>query len=234
MKALLRYFFRDYLRSIRYLPSFLAFAIVLIVVYSVAPNPVMNSYSFTAVWLFLAMAWMAYGYIDAENETQQMVTVLHAGNAVRYYRAKLLLIMLIGAALAVGAVAYPAILDKFDRPPDLSELTAALTAHIAIAWLGIGCASLFSSKLIGRKQTSLIGLLLVLALAIAGFGVSERLPELIKFVAWSLPPAFRVMDVLIRFDERSAGGVAFTIAFAALYSLALMEIACRLMKRKLF
>ncbi|WP_156829001.1 hypothetical protein [Cohnella laeviribosi] len=159
---------------------------------------------------------------------------LHAGSVLRFYGAKLLLIGMIGAALACFATAYPVLLNRFDRPPEASELLTALTAHIALAWLGNACAFPFNTRLVPQRSVSLTGLLLVLALSLAGYGLRNELPAALKGAARILPPAFRVMDALLRFGQMRPGAFAAVMLFAVVYALSVSGIAWRLLKRRLF
>jgi hypothetical protein len=141
---------------------------------------------------------------------------LHAGSVLRFYGAKLLL-------------------NRFDRPPEASELLTALTAHIALAWLGSACAFPFNIRLVPQRSVSLTGLLLVLALSLAGYGLRNELPAALKGAAWIVPPAFRVMDaLLLRFEEMRPGAFAAVMLFAVAYALAVSGIAWRLLKRRVF
>ncbi|MBB6675043.1 hypothetical protein [Cohnella nanjingensis] len=231
---LIRYMLVSYSRSYRYLPPLLAFVVAIGFVYSNVPNPIMESYAFSSTLLFIVSAWLTFGFMDAEPIAQQRVTVLHARSLTAYYVAKLLLLSGFGSALGLFATLYPALLRKFDRSPSLLELGAALLAHGVLVLLGIGCAAFFTEKSVPGRPFALAGLAIVVILSVAGKGLANALPDAVAPAAWLLPPAFRVMDALIRSETVGGWGIALSLAVAALYAILLMALFVRLMSRKQF
>ncbi|MCC3376657.1 hypothetical protein [Cohnella sp. REN36] len=234
MLPLIRYLLVSYGRSYRYLAPLLVFVGAIGFVYSIVPNPVMESYAFTSTLLFVVSAWLAFGFVDAEPIVQQRVTVLHARGTRVYYAAKLVTIGGIGWLLGLLATLYPALLHKFDRTPTFPELGTAFLAHAALAALGIGCAVFFTEKSVPSRPYALAGLAIVLTVSIAGQGLAQALPDAVRPAVWLVPPAFRVMDVLVRYEALPGWRIALTLLFAAVYAAALVALFVALMNRKKF
>ena len=96
--ALLHYFHTGYMGSFRYIAPMLLYFGTIAWLYMVGPNPVMSSYGFTSALLYVVSAWMAFGYIDADPETRQIVTALHAQSLPKFAAAKLVYLALFTAA----------------------------------------------------------------------------------------------------------------------------------------
>ncbi len=233
MIGTLRFAFHDYVRSYRYVAPLLAFMTFLIFVYTVVPNPVMPSYSMTVSLTFLIAAWLGFGFVDAEDETQQLVGVLYAGGWITYFVGRWLLMLGVGACLTIFATFYPILFNKFDRQPGVEEVLSALAGHMGMALLGVGIAYLFTCRLVGKLNYAITGLVLVLSLSFAAGGIRESLPEGLSFIAYLLPPVFSLIDVFNRYETASMAEAAYALLAPPLYSLILLLVYLRLMKRKM-
>ncbi|WP_152395367.1 hypothetical protein [Paenibacillus guangzhouensis] len=196
MYALIKYLHTCTMRSYRYVAPSMAYLLFLIFLYTVVPNPVMESYAFTSALLFAVAAWMGYLFIDVESPNQEMVTVLHAGGIIRLYRAKLIYNWLFTVPFALFAVIYPALLHKFDRNPTGEELLVSLVFHIALAWMGIALSCWFTRKLFQSRLLSFLLLGCVIAVSFAAKSVAEELPDGLDRLVLLLPPLHRAISVL--------------------------------------
>jgi ABC-type transport system involved in cytochrome c biogenesis permease component len=210
----------------------LFFGIALFFIYSVVPNPVMPSYSLTATLTFLFAAWLGFGYVDAEDVTQQMIGSLHAGGQTKYYAARASVIAFWTVCLSVVAVAYPILFDKFDRQPETGEALAALIGHAGLGMVGAAVSYLFTSKLVPKLSYAIIGLLLTVALSLAAGGIADALPGSLAGLIWLLPPVFPLMDAFNRHEEISAGYQSIVLAAPWAYAGILFGLFLKLMDRK--
>lgn len=234
MIAAISYLFRYYFRSYRYVAPLMVFVTVVIFIYGIVPNPVLSSFGFTSTALFLASAWLCFAYIDVEDHTQQMITVLHMGSVTKYYAAKLSVMALIGTALAVSTTIYPILFDKFVHQPTATEFVVGLVSHLLLSYLGIAIAALFTSKLIRKLNYSILGLFLMMSLSLAGMGISDRLPDGLSFLTWIIPPLNLILEMLNQ--DESIEIYEAVVAFSAtlIYVSALQLIFFRWMKKRLF
>ena len=67
MTSLISFLHTCFMRSYRYGPPAFVFLIGIIFVYSVGPNPVMASYAFSTIYLFIISAVISYALIDMET-----------------------------------------------------------------------------------------------------------------------------------------------------------------------
>ncbi|WP_339248955.1 hypothetical protein [Paenibacillus sp. FSL P2-0136] len=52
--------------------------IAVLILYSYKPNPVMSSYSATAVFLFIACAWLGLSFLNHEQAVQKQVVIVQS------------------------------------------------------------------------------------------------------------------------------------------------------------
>lgn len=234
MKALMEYQLKHYIRSHRYFPPLLLYVVSILFIYGIVPNPVMESYSLTSAVLFLFSAWLGFSYIDSEHEIQQMISSNHARNVVKYYLAKLIVGWLLPCFLALLTTIYPVLFDKFDRQPDAAEFMVAISAHLAVSALGFVLSALFTSKWVPKLYMSAGGLLLTMALSLAGQGIERTLPHAWRALAWLLPPAYKTIAMLSGYDEASGAEVALGLLLPLIYALLAAVIFLQMMNRRLF
>ena len=220
----LRYIHADYWRSQRFFPPALLYALAIVWVYAIVPNPVESSYAFSAALLFPVSAWLALGGIDAEARTQQIVSALHAGNRERYVAIKLAYFSLLPVALGLFAMLYPAAVGAFDRATTPSDLGFAFLSHASASFLGGAIGICFSSRMLSKLSTSLPLLLTTLALALAAEGVRDELPGMLAHAAWALPPIASVVAGQYTLAEGEPTGFLLVCLGSVGYALLLLAL----------
>lgn len=234
MSAAMGYMLRYYWRSYRFVAPLVLYVGTVFFVYSIVPNPVLSSYGFTSTVLCLVSAWLTFTYIDVEDAAQQIVTALHLGGTGKYYAAKLLLLAFIGATLSIGATAYPILFRKFAEEPTVEQSAIGLLSHVLLSVLGIAIGAMFTSKFVRKLNVAILGLLLALALATAGQGLANALPDKLSFVAWLIPPLFRVMEKLNGDTPISLADISGAFAGTLTYAAALFGVFWIGAKKRLF
>lgn len=203
MISIMSYLHTSFMRSYRYGPATFVFLMGIIFVYSVVPNPVMASYAFSTTFIFIISAVLCYTLIDMETPNQESVTVLHSGSLVKLYISKLLYCWIFTILLALYAVVFPAIFQKFDRNPSIEELAMALIYHMASSWLGVALACWFSSKLIRSRVMSFLMLSMLIVITLSVQGVENVLPDGFKAMIVLLPPLNSTIHVLVHYDVQT-------------------------------
>ncbi|MGO4531885.1 hypothetical protein AB4Z30_22625 [Paenibacillus sp. 2TAF8] len=203
MISLLSYLHTCFIRSYRYGPATFVFFMGIIFVYSVVPNPVMASYAFSTTFIFIISAVICYTLIDMETTNQESVTVLHSGSLIKLYLAKLLYCWLFTIPLALYAVSFPAIFQKFDRNPSVEELGMALIYHLVSSWLGVALACWFSSKFIRSRVMSFLMLSVLIVITLSVQGIENVLPDGFKSMIVLLPPLNSTINVLVNYDAQT-------------------------------
>ncbi|WP_374017144.1 hypothetical protein ABU162_23595 [Paenibacillus thiaminolyticus] len=198
MRALIAFLLRNYTRSHRYFPPFGACLFAVMMNYSVKPNPVMETYGNTGIFIYVIAAWVAYPLFVGENPVQEQLSILHLGSFARYQWGKIAACLLIMTGLSLFTVLYPIVFDKFNESVGLPRFLYAWLVHMELAGLGIAIAYLWSSALWVKTSTAIAGILLLIALSSAQGTVAEALPALLKPLLWLLPPAHSSLSLFMR------------------------------------
>lgn len=201
MISLFSFLHTCFMRSYRYGPPTFVFILGIIFVYSVVPNPVMESYAFSTSFLFIVSCVLCYAIIDIETPNQESVTILHSGSFFILYLSKLLYSWIFTIPLALYAVLFPAIFHKFDRNPSFEELFMSFLYHLSITWLGVSLACWFSSKFIRSRLSSFLMLSLLIVITFSVSPLENLLPERLKYAIFLLPPLDKTINVLSYYDD---------------------------------
>lgn len=218
MRALIGYLLRNYTRSHRYFPPFAACLFIVMMNYSVKPNPVMETYGNTGIFIYVIAAWVAYQMFVGENQVQEQLSILHLGSFVRYQWGKIAASLLIMTGLSLFTVLYPIVFDKFNEPVALPRFLYAWLIHMELAGLGIAIAYLWSSALRVKMSTAIAGILLLIALSSAQGSVAEALPAMVKPLLWLLPPAHSSLSLFMKDAALSIYDKAWYALWPLLYS----------------
>ncbi len=200
-----------FMRSYRYGPPTFVFILGIFFVYSVVPNPVMESYAFSTSFLFVVACVLCYTIIDLETPSQEAVTMIHSGSLYRLYLSKLLYSWIFTIPLALYAVLFPAIFHKFYRNPSFEELFMSLLYHLSISWLAVSLTCWFSSKFIRSRVTSFLMLSLLVVITFSATPLENLLPERLKYAILLFPPLNKTLNVLSDYDD-----TAFIVKISAI------------------
>ena len=225
MISLLSYLHTCYIRSYRFVPPTFVFIVVIALIYSVVPNPVMSSYAFSLTFLFIISSVIGYTFIDIETSNQESVTLLHSSSITKLYVAKLLYCWLFTIPLALFALVYPVLIQSFDRNPIFEELAISMFFHTISSLLGVVVACWFSSKFIYSRLVSFLTLSLIIVITLAREGVETLLPDGIKKVMLLLPPLDTNINVLMNYESATlfmklsamGGTLIYILILAVLY-----------------
>ncbi|WP_245596015.1 hypothetical protein [Paenibacillus taiwanensis] len=198
------------------------------------PNPVMASYAFSTIFLFIVSAVISYTLIDIETVNQESVTLLHSGSLLKLYMSKLLYSWLFSIPLALYAILYPAIFHKFDRNPSLEELGMSFIYHITATWLGVALACWFSSKFIRSRVISFLMLSVLIVITLSVQGIKDQLPDALKSVIVLFPPLNSIINVMVDYESTSLFSKLWVAGASLLYGTMIAVLFLLMLhKRKL-
>ena len=232
MKALIKYSLQDYLRSHKYFPPISTFIILIFVFYSYTPNPIIDSYAVTSLFLYIISAWLCISVLSLDPPVQRQLMILHIGGRNRYYLSKLISVLLISIVLTVYAFVYPIIFNMFSESVTLTIGLVSIVNHVFLSILGICIASLFSKVITESAINSYGGLALTIIISLAALGVYDALPSYLKNIIWIIPPATITQTPLFNWNGENVLDLSlFPFIWIIIYSLLLLYLFLKLAKR---
>ncbi|GAA0350131.1 hypothetical protein [Oceanobacillus sp. FSL W7-1293] len=203
MKEVIKYSLHDYIRSHKYFPPVSTFIVLIAVFYTYKPNPIVDSYAITALFLFVISAWLCMSVLSLDSPVQRQLLILNLRSGYRYYLAKLAAVGLITLLLAVFAFFYPIIFHLFSDSVSMTVGFVSIVNHILLAALGICIAAFFSSVMMESAINAYGGLALTVILSIAALGIENALPASLKYMTWIIPPATITQQPLFQWEEEN-------------------------------
>lgn len=220
MIALVRYMLQDLFRSNRYFMPALTYGIFVLWLYSLRPNPVLESYSLTTAVLFANALWLSRLLEGVEAPRQLELTVLHSGGFKRYAWARVVVYGLLGLVFALWAVLVPVLTGAFEAPANVGELGLAFYSHVIAFFLGCGLGWAVGLWL-RLPQVIMSGAFFFLALTLAAGGIARLLPDWLSWLIWLLPPVHPLMQALIKFHSLDVAALVFHVSYPLVYAAGL-------------
>jgi len=110
-------------------------------VYAYRPNVVQESFAVTTVLCAAFCAWLVIAIEREVPDSADAILTVAAGGAVRAWRGRVVLVVLVAVPVTVLFLAWPTATGAFKRAPGLGDLTGAALAHLAGGVFG-GCLAL--------------------------------------------------------------------------------------------
>lgn len=229
MRALVPYLLKDFLRSNRYFMPVAAFMVAVPWLYSIKPNPVLESYGVTCGFLFAVSVWFSLQFLLAEPVRQQELTLLHAGGTFRFALGKLAAVGVCSLVFSVYAVLVPVAMGAFDRRATAWDLLLGAYAHEAA--FALGALIVWLGYLLFRRMNLLLGsLLLGVVLSLAAGGLERVLLDWGGWASWLLPPVYRIMKALTDYDMLEPVQLSFHLIYPLVYALIGFSVAVKLFR----
>ncbi|WP_058304381.1 hypothetical protein [Gorillibacterium timonense] len=224
MRALVAFLLKDFYRSHRYFIPMFCYVGFVGWLYTIVPNPVLESYSTTSTLLYAITAWLTLNLLRSEPVVQGQLSILHVGKRIRYEWARLAAAGLLVTGLSLFATFYPLLRGAFQLRPSGAELLTGFYSHLSLSLLMISLVWVIEGDGKRNYMNNLFLLILFIALSIGGQGILAELPESLRFAGWILPPVFRVNDALLNSDVLSTGEYLTKLAAPIWYSMLLLGL----------
>ncbi|WP_379126759.1 hypothetical protein [Paenibacillus sp. sgz500958] len=224
MISLMSYLLKSYTRSQRYFGPLAGVVIAVLVLYSYKPNPIMNSYSATAVILFICCAAMGLSFLNHEQPVQRQVVIVHLRSARKHSIGAILSLLLVTLILDILIVIYPIATEQFPGPVGGYRLMLALVGHALLGLLGIAISLFLQSSWVSKASYATGLMLAVIILSIGGTQISDVLHGPLIPLRFLLPPVAPLMNALMDGDTRPFSAMLATFFQTGLYSAVLITV----------
>lgn len=220
MLALSRFLLKSYTRKHAYFAPLAVTLLAMFLLYSYKPNPVMDSYAVTSVFLFVGSAWIALTFLNHGSPQQEQLHIIHVGSMKRYLLSQMAALLVPVALCTAIFMLYPIVAHMFDRPVRIGELFLAAGGHLIMGMLGTALSLYFQSARMpnGTRATSML-LILVIASIGAKSIVAGLFPEQLQWLRWIFPPVSPMMDVLLNSGEEPLHKIWLILGYGLAYTL---------------
>ena len=210
------YLLRTYLRSNAYFVPCILYVFITMLLYSYKPNPIADSYSITAIFLFFISCWVGRSLYHAESPDQRAVTLTHSPHRWKYYLSEWLSAIAVTFILAAIAILYPVITMMFQGFPNVNEWVTAISGHFTLGILGSSLALLTQRSMIPQLNYGLNLLILWSITGVLHTQFVAILPDSVQFISWVLPPVLPLIQQMLTPESiwPMLGLVIYSIVYA--------------------
>lgn len=231
MCELIRYQFRQYVLSAKYVMPVIVLCAVFSVMYGVMPVKIVSSFAIMGLVLFLLMAWVGVTCQEVEPEVSGQIILLRVKSERMYYVSQVLLIAVLSVLASVLSVVLPVIKHfvyhrgLFSRDIVGTDIVGGFLLMYACSFVGGMVGEIFSPYII-RKREMGIGLTVLLALvSVTRIGVVQEFP-VSRWVLWIVPPVSDVVGWFTREEVYDMASVMRAFVLLMLYGelLAVLKV----------
>ena len=239
MRELIRYQYRQYILSSKWVLPMIALICILPVLYSMKPVAVVSSLSISGLLLFMGMVWVGVTNQEIESEVSEQLMILRIQSERKYYVSHILFLTVlsnIGALISLMVPVLKNILEMntlFDRRLIWSDIVGGYLLLFAFAFTGAMTGELFHIRLVKERKIGLSATFFVALLAVIRNGVIQKYP-ISKFLLWVVPP---VSDVVSWFSDAQyfdVVKVADAFGLLLVYGMILAVVKMELLRIKKF
>ncbi|GIP27280.1 hypothetical protein J23TS9_24100 [Paenibacillus sp. J23TS9] len=231
MIALVRFLLKSYTRKHAYFAPLAATLIAMFLLYSYKPNPVMDSYAVTSVFLFIGAAWLGLTFLNHGSPQQEQLHIIHIGSMKKYLFSQILALLIPVILLTVIFIVFPILTHMFNRPVYLNELLMAICGHVILGILGFMLSLFFQTAWMPNGARAIAIMLIVVIVSLGAKSIIARLPFPFAWIRWILPPVSPIMDGLINSTvftpEQVWGAIGYGLVYILLLYLIYMFISVR-------
>lgn len=159
------YFFKNMIRSYKFIAPYSVFVLIVVILYYYAGQPALSSFGTTSMLLLFISIWLNLITFDLESVEELQLLLTQLGRSL-YLTSKLIFNFLMTVPLIIFAITYPLVSLRFEHLPSLTEILIGIHVHIIISITAIILTALFKySNFLSRKYSWLL-LILISLLAI--------------------------------------------------------------------
>lgn len=229
LKELVKYRFKQYLKTSKVAMPLLVLVAVQYVLYSMIPVGVVESFVLSCIYIFLIMVWVSLGASDLEDPVSEQIIILRIQSEVKYYLSQILFLASLSAAAAFLAVLAPVLLNLVNHnqvfirslaPPDIICSYMLLWAS---AFLGSSLGDFFPARIMKDRKSAILLTLLITIISVAKVSILDTLP-LPALLLCFVPPMSEVFTIFGQDEYFQIGKVALGVVVLFGYGCAMAAI----------
>ncbi len=202
INELIRYQYRQYMLSAKYILPLIVLLALISVMYTVVPVGVVSSFSMMGLFLFLIMVWVGVTGQEIEPEVSEQIIILRIQSERIYYVSQILFMGMVSVAAAGISIGVPLLNHMihrggvFGRKLLLTDIIGGFLLIVVCGWNGAMVGGIFHPRIIKDRKIGMGAAFFLALLAVTRIAVIHRFP-VSKFVLWLVPP---ISDVVSRFS----------------------------------
>lgn len=237
--GLIKYNFKSYVKSNRYILPFAAFLIYLLSAYSVVPYDVLPNYALSSYAAYFIMAWIGYSFGTLENEMTEQIILLKVKNTSSYYISRIIFLLIVTLIFSIAGTFYPILLGKiikvhvFKRSLISADIFISILSHLIYGIIGAMIGLMFTGRMFKSKKAVLIIIPVFALMGVIMRSITDSFP-LSRIITWIFPPVYMFTEAMTKYDYLKVNLMIFPFFILLFYLAAEIFFYLYEMKHKMF
>ncbi|MBD5458489.1 MAG: hypothetical protein HDR27_07965 [Lachnospiraceae bacterium] len=231
MSEFLRYQYKQYALSAKYVVPLIGLFAVFGVMYSITPIAVVTNFAIMSLVLFMIMVGIGMSCQELEPEVSEQIIILRMQSERKYYIGQVLFSGLLSGMVTVLSLCCPVIfhyLHKkmlFTRNIQASDIIGGFLLMFACSFVGCMVGGIFSPRVIRERKMGTALTIICALVSVVRIGILDEFP-ISKYFLWIIPPISDMVRWFMREEYFQMGKVmeAFFILMAYGSVLAIIKI----------
>ena len=231
INELVKYQYKQYVLSAKYIVPLIGLFVVFQVMYSVMPIDIVGNFSLMSLILFIIMVGVGMTCQTIEPEVSEQIIILRIQSERKYYIGQVLFFAVLSVMVTLLSLCYP-VIDHFlngkmlfTRNIQPSDIIGGFLLMSACSFVGCMVGEIFSPRVIRKRETGLIMTIICALISVVRIGIVAEAP-IMKYILWIVPPVSDVVGWFMRDEYFQMGKVlaAFFILMAYGCILAVIKV----------
>lgn len=239
ISQLVKYHFRQYFKTNKFVMPFTALIIVLYTLYSSKPVGVVPSMVSCCIAVFLISSWTGVTVCSLEDPVSEQVIILRIKSHRKYYLSHTLFLLSLSTLAALISVSVPVLLniinkgELFERTLMVSDILCGFLLLTLSAFMGCCLGETAHPRIIKDRKAAVLLVFLIDIISmiktslLAGFPMS-------KIILWAFPPITRLPLAFSQDSYFSVQKVLSSAAVLLLYAVILAAVKILYLARQKF
>ena len=235
--SVLKYNFKMYMKSHKYIMPFFIFIIYMVMAYSIRLLDIVGSMVSSAALLFALMTWIGFTYYSNIELIAEEVLILKLKSHTRYWISKIIFMGVVGAFLSILSVGLPIIYNLicnvFKYPVTFSDIFVSFIIHMFLSIIGALIGMLLQPRIISNRKMAILGAIFIVLMSIIKGPVINEVPYS-KYVMWIFPPINEVSTAYLNLMHFNIANLIMPLIIMIIYIFIESFILIKRMKKVLF
>ncbi|WP_173714024.1 hypothetical protein [Clostridium beijerinckii] len=231
--SVLKYNFKMYMKSHKYIMPFFIFIIYMAISYSVAFLDIVGSMVSSAAFLFALMTWIGFTYCSNIELIAEEVLILKLKSHTRYWISKIIFMGVVGLFFSTLSIGIPTICNVFKYPVTFSDIFVSFIIHMFLSVIGALIGMLLQPRIISNRKMAILGAIFIVLMSIIKGPVINEVPYS-KYVMWIFPPINEISTVYLNLMHFNIPSLIMPLIIMIIYIFIESFILIKRMKKVLF
>ncbi|MBD5520292.1 MAG: hypothetical protein HDR03_03580 [Lachnospiraceae bacterium] len=195
---LVKYQYKQYVLSTKYLVPLIGLLAVFQVMYSIMPIDIVINFALMSLILFIIMVGVGMTCQRIEPEVSEQIIILRIQSERKYYIGQVIFFAVLSGMFAFLSLCYPIINHflngkmLFTRNVQPSDIIGGFLLMFACSFVGSMMGEIFSPRVIRKHEAGIILTIFCALISLVKIGIVDEIP-ILKYILWIVPP---VSDVV--------------------------------------